>query len=174
MLTISIARKPVAEVNVAQNVTQWGSGAINIDACRVIGIMSLPGSSNIQPTASNVYGNTINATATRRAMEYIRNTPHGRWPPNLFLEHRDGCQRFEGLVAERVRMWVCIPGCPSASLDEQSGVSGYGKLVVGVQRAPRVGRAQYGDMQHTHVGIDHYGDKGGVSRFFPQFKASER
>jgi len=35
LLAITIARKPLSETSVARNVLRWGTGAINIDGCRL-------------------------------------------------------------------------------------------------------------------------------------------
>jgi DNA modification methylase len=58
---IVMARKPLVGT-VAENVLEYGVGAINIDACRV------------EPTVSLTF-----------------EQPSGRWPPNLILTHSAGC-----------------------------------------------------------------------------------
>jgi hypothetical protein len=71
---------------------------------------------------------------------------------------------------ETVADWICIEGCPVAELDRQSGVS---KSTGG-----RVGNAQgvYSNQGRTGWGTGHekgepgFGDTGGASRFFKQFK----
>jgi hypothetical protein len=67
----------------------------------------------------------------------------GRWPANVILDDE-----------------------AAALLDAQSGERKSGPRSVGAARRPRVGRAQYGNMAQSHVGVDNYGDAGGASRFF--------
>lgn len=75
----------------------------------------------------------------------------GRWPANLLLDEDS-----------------------AAVLDAQTGVRGGGGFSVGASRLPRHGRAQYGDMAQSHMGVDNYGDSGGASRFFYCAKASKK
>jgi hypothetical protein len=71
---------------------------------------------------------------------------------------------------EEVLDWVCVEGCPVQELDRQSGVS---KSTGG-----RIGNAQgvYSNQGRTGWGTGHtqgdpgFGDEGGASRFFKQFK----
>lgn len=123
----------------------------------------------------------------------------GRWPPNVLMVHSDGCQkigtrkvdapvinRFEDGMKpfgegaghdytsvqtgdaegkEEIDVWECVEGCPVRSLDDQSGSSksnirrgGEGESLDPTQENWRFKRAEGG-----------YTDKGGASRFFPQF-----
>jgi site-specific DNA-methyltransferase (adenine-specific) len=64
---IVLARKPLAEKTIAANVLKYGTGAMNIDGCRI---------ASSAPVQSN--SNTDNNTA-------------GRWPPNVLLTHSTRC-----------------------------------------------------------------------------------
>jgi site-specific DNA-methyltransferase (adenine-specific) len=66
---IMLARKPLSERSVAANVGRWGTGAINIEACRVGG--------------NGVYGGGKAATTGGHDA--------GRWPPNVLLSHSPDC-----------------------------------------------------------------------------------
>ncbi len=71
---------------------------------------------------------------------------------------------------ETVTVWECAPGCPVAALDLQSGVS--------KSSGGRVGNAQgvYANQGPTGWGTGHmsgdpgFGDTGGASRYFKQFR----
>ena len=78
MEMICLARKPLSEGSVAANVLRFGTGAINIDGCRVetqTGDYDHPGNSGIANNR-NIYGDFANANQSK---------PNGlgRWPANL-------------------------------------------------------------------------------------------
>jgi site-specific DNA-methyltransferase (adenine-specific) len=84
---ICVARKPLSEGTVAANVLKWGTGAINVDGCRIEGEVPKPG--NVNPTnlsgANGIYG--IDKRASRQA-EWEPNKS-GRWPANLIHDGSD-------------------------------------------------------------------------------------
>jgi DNA modification methylase len=92
---IVLARKPISEKTIAENVMKWGTGGLNIDGCRI-------------PTDDNLNGGAYAKQGTPRndgwgmqrggAGEYVQ--PEGRFPANVILDEEAG------------RM-----------LDEQSGIS---------------------------------------------------
>lgn len=71
---IVLARKPLSERTVAANVLRWGTGALNIDGCRVAGV---------KPQVTQ--GINTNATSFNVAKERrVSGDPNeGRWPANL-------------------------------------------------------------------------------------------
>lgn len=80
-----LARKPISEANIAQNVLKWGTGGINVDACRFgygddcwVGPNGITGS-NLTNTGSP-YSTQSNDTVSG---QYIENT-QGRWPANIY------------------------------------------------------------------------------------------
>src|SRR5699024_6653758 len=80
---IVLARKPLAETTVARNVLAPGTGAINVDACRIgTTVETWPksrmygGKSGVSFTSS---AETISAQSTGSA-------PSGRWPANVLLD----------------------------------------------------------------------------------------
>lgn len=78
---IILARKPLTGT-VAANVLEHGTGALNIDGCRIEGLMDgVWGSSN--QSVDN--GRMFNASPDMRE---FRSTPHvaGRWPANVLLD----------------------------------------------------------------------------------------
>ena len=76
---IILARKPLSEKTVAANVLRWGTGAINIDGCRVPGepISTIQGGKKI---SGGNYANREGIGEDRRVK--FENTS-GRWPANL-------------------------------------------------------------------------------------------
>ena len=83
---ITVARKPLIGT-VAENVLAHGTGALNIDGCRVATDENLNGgrySDNKQGDAGNCYGSGINE---RSANDYVQ--PTGRWPANLIHSGED-------------------------------------------------------------------------------------
>jgi len=159
---IVVARKPLAGT-VAANVLAYGTGALNIDACRV-------------PATDKAKFPTGHSKATGAAYaqdEYSKSwtagedrNPAGRWPSNVVLSHvpliEDG-QRVGDACADG-----CVPGCPVAELDAQSGVLTSGKMR---PTRPIGRRSVYGqNAADGYTTVETYGDTGGASRFFPVFR----
>lgn len=80
---IVLARKPL-EGTVAANVAKWGTGALNIDGCRIAG--DVPVFARRGDLMTNVYGSGLGGG--NRTGE----TREGRWPANVLLD--------EGAAAE--------------------------------------------------------------------------
>jgi DNA modification methylase/transcriptional regulator with XRE-family HTH domain len=77
---ICLARKPLSEKSVAANVLKWGTGALNIDGCRIEGVKP-------QVTQGiNTNASSFNVTKERR----LSGDPNeGRWPANLVHDGSD-------------------------------------------------------------------------------------
>lgn len=65
MRVIHLVRKPLEDASVAANVLRHGTGAVDIDGSRI---------------------------AHTESVDFLSNRS-GRWPPNLVIEHRDGCRK---------------------------------------------------------------------------------
>jgi len=78
---ITVARKPLGEKTVAANVLAHGTGAINVDGCRVgITVETWP--------ASRSFGGFMAAhKGTKTPTEETGPIPPGRWPANLILTY---------------------------------------------------------------------------------------
>ena len=150
---ICLARKPLSEKSVAENVLKWKTGGINVDGCRI-------GSDTIK----SVYGGFTNALIDGRdentRKEWIENSKkengqfntsenEGRFPANIILEcicdevikgekgeprisNKKGGSPIFGseLSVDYKGTWPndkgdihTNPMCPCRLLDEQSGVS---------------------------------------------------
>jgi len=77
---IVVARKPLSEKNVALNVLKWGTGGINIDACRI--------------NSSEKLARPINQADNKIYGKYEQfgnpNEPQGRFPANIILDEQAG------------------------------------------------------------------------------------
>lgn len=145
-----VARKPLMGT-VAATVQEHGTGALNIDACRVAGVVptTTQGQSSRQ---GEVYGRD-----QRDQREFVP-AEGGRWPSNLVISHSDGCRQVgtkrvrsnaredkgSGMgyhgddsprgawgsgEEETTAAWECEKDCPVRLLDEQSGERPTGKVV---------------------------------------------
>jgi hypothetical protein len=157
-----VVRKPPSGT-VAANVLAYGTGALNIDACRTQwdDASLAKDSARRQTPRTDITGGHL---LTGAASGYVgdASSPPGRWPTNVVLSHA-GNDVDGDLCAEG-----CVPGCPVAELDRQSGtVASTGTPY----RAPRPGIASSGGYGGGGVGKGVqgplYSDTGGASRFFP-------
>lgn len=140
---IVIARKPLIGT-VAQNVLEHGTGAINVDGCR-IGTTVETWPSSRAWGAGYVPGGDRSADAT----QHTGSTPPGRWPANVTLDET-----------------------AATILDEQSGIQKDGVAVNrnrGETRPQTVTNVP--KRIHSHEDIT-FGGNGGASRFFYTAKAS--
>ena len=94
MKVIHVLRKPCSESPVAANVLKHGTGALNVNGCRVEGAPRVPGT--VRPGgAPSGAGSTLTGNSRDRQMAYAAQPPEGRWPANIVLQHLGGC-RCEG------------------------------------------------------------------------------
>lgn len=146
---IVLARKPLAEKTVARNVLAHGTGAINVDACRIA-----TDEDTGRAQGSDIRGGNW-VSSTRKSSYVSVGSPDGRWPANVLLDHHAAA-------------WV----------DEQSGVQRDG-VAVNRNKNPDIEKPHtvYGGgwMNGDRPDIT-YGGGGGASRFFYSAKApkSER
>ncbi|ALA46424.1 hypothetical protein PBI_RUFUS_60 [Mycobacterium phage Rufus] len=144
---IVVARKPLVGT-VAANVLEHGTGALNIDACRIgDGSESQGPRDSSEPSATRRYTSSgaVNIAATPGPRG---GSPSGRWPTNVVLDDTQ-----------------------AAELDKQSGNLPGGVTV----RRNMHGQEQnangiYGSRKRYASEDFTYGDSGGASRFFPVFK----
>jgi site-specific DNA-methyltransferase (adenine-specific) len=187
---IVVARKPLAGT-VAATVLEWGTGALNIDACRVGTTVETWPKSRAHPTDSRDLRFSYTGSETETVSTGA--APAGRWPANVLLTHSADCEqtgtaeerltRNTGVftdqkqadgwgtrrpetetVASAVAVWACAPGCPVAELDRQSGTS---KSTSGGTSGGGRSVAMSGGAFRTRPRRGH-DDAGGASRFFPR------
>jgi len=153
---VVVARKPL-EGTVAANVLKHGTGAMNIDGCRIEsgGEHMVKG---IVTKRTAVMGDERTASAAgmyAAGASFIpTNHPGGRWPANIILSHGPDCGE-DG----------CVPGCPCAAMDAQSGVS---KSTGGKFSGSNALGQDSGWNAHNNrpVEINRPADAGGASRYF--------
>jgi hypothetical protein len=152
---IIVARKPF-KGTVAANVLAHGTGALNIDACRVPrGMVAERGEAWARS------GHTAKPDADKIAAppgDGINIHPLGGWPGNVVLTHDARCGD------------TCHPTCPVAVLGEQSGSSNSSESV----------RKNTGAVQSFAKGKEYpregggHSDSGTAARYFNQSRWSER
>lgn len=147
---IVLARKPLTGT-VAGNVLAHGTGALNIDGCRV------GSEQRMNPPAGNKPGGASYVMSVIGMPQDVEPRPaEGRWPPNILLSHSADCAQS------------CASDCPVGELDRQSGIS----KSSGGANGGKLGVRVYGKFDNETIGANAggLGDTGGASRFFPVFK----
>lgn len=162
---VIVARKPLIGT-VAANVQQHGTGALNIDGCRITTSDNLNGGTYSGGKRNPVPGDTRSSKAAGRYGEDGRLTPEdfqqpaGRWPPNILLSHAPECDK------------TCAEDCPVAEMDRQSGFL----HASGNKKDTGAGKDANYDASSFHVSYqgralrDYQDGGGGASRFFPVFR----
>jgi site-specific DNA-methyltransferase (adenine-specific) len=102
MEPITMARKPF-KATVAQNVQEWGTGAINIDGCRIPCDESRP---NIISTASLPIKNALGGSLNGSRKEGMTDSP--RWPANVM--HDGSAEVLQGM-GEAARFFYTPKAC---------------------------------------------------------------
>jgi DNA modification methylase len=144
---IVVARKPLGEKTVAENVLTHGTGGLNIDASRISGLTEKEMNWTPQRQHSD---NPIQMGGAKTGDVISMYKPGGRWPANLILDE---------YTAEL--------------LDEQSGQLKSGKLKPDAYQKERDNSSIFaGAGVFEHKGYE--ADSGGASRFFYVAKASKR
>ena len=152
------ARKPLSEKTVAANVIRHGTGAINVDACRVA---AMPGD---YTHLGNDLGKRDDETDWRFQKRQVEPHAVGRWPANVVLSHAATAEGDDACADG------CVEGCAVAELDRQSGTSTSPPVGSFVRQKPRESGSMAGGMSHDADKPNGYGDSGGSSRFFPVFR----
>jgi site-specific DNA-methyltransferase (adenine-specific) len=99
MEPITMARNPF-KATVAQNVQEWGTGAINIDGCRI-------GEEEIK-TCAKVPGKSFNSLAPVGFNGCEESTHLGRWPANVM---HDGSTEILQGMGEAARFFYTPKAC---------------------------------------------------------------
>ena len=196
-MIITLLRKPL-EGTVADNVLKHGCGAINIDATRVgsevmvsramgsLGVMHDDNweSKPIEPTESTgrwpsnfilIHKEGCELKGTKKVKS------NGHWTQKANIgkfyeggwssqEIDEGNKMSDEDGKETVSNWACVEGCPVKSLDAQTGVLHSGKDV-----NPTTSKVSgfFGKTDNYYSSESNYGDSGGASRFFKQFKKED-
>jgi site-specific DNA-methyltransferase (adenine-specific) len=200
---ICVARKPISEKTIAENVLRWGTGGINIDGCRIgtdDKLQKLVNDGN-----KNLFDNSRKEPLSQgKKIEFV-DAGEGRFPANFIIEctcdevipgNKGEVKKSNGRVRENHKYNSVgnmgsydgegtidnyndkgdihtNPDCPCRLLDEQSGIL---KGVVGNKRIS--GPKQIFNETGTSVEKQLYDigtpDSGGASRFFYVAKVSKK
>lgn len=146
-----LVRKPLAGT-VAANVQEHGTGALNIDACRINPGEPVVGGGN----GLAAHGGRFESGETNGTRPLSEPHAEGRWPANLVLSHTEWCEAS-----------ACLPGCPVALLDAQSGTLRSGSLNP-THRRNAENKVFGKDNRIGGPGTknDYQPNEGGASRFF--------
>jgi DNA modification methylase len=143
---IVVARKPLVGT-VAQNVLEHGTGALNIDGCRIGATVETWPSSRARPINSrDLHHNYTNSGG--QTVE-TGQAPPGRWPANVTLDDE-----------------------AASVLDHQSGLQKDGTTYLD-NRTHHYNASSY-MITDSRTGTRGYGGQGGASRFFYTVKASRK
>lgn len=160
-----LARKPL-DGTVGGNFQRHGTGALNVDGCRVAGdpVPARPATHTGEHEAwQRPWKSDSAAVAARQERKdesAAKATALGRWPAHLVLSHGAGCG--DG----------CAPGCPVAELDRQSGdMHGAGFAQPKQEKWANQSNAVYGKGVGSGPNGARFGDTGTASRFFATFAA---
>jgi site-specific DNA-methyltransferase (adenine-specific) len=151
-----LARKPLSEKSVADNVIKHGTGAINIDACRIEGDVKHPDTmpdfrdqGEQSKAAIGVdklsFGQTSNAKRKQLSDSDLLDTQRGRWPSNVM---HDGSEQIQEIF-------------PETSSTEVS------------RERTHKGIWTAGELADTEQFMPAYGDQGNASRYFYCAKTSK-
>jgi len=94
---ITVARKPLIGT-VAENVLEHGTGALNIDGCRVEASEGRPLIKSKSEVSLHAFGNGLNGSRCAGV------TTQGRWPANLI---HDGSDEVAEVFGDPVRFFYC-------------------------------------------------------------------
>ena len=143
---IVMARKPLSEKTVVDNVLEWGTGGINIDESR---LEAKPRKTGTKPTSDEPSGsgNSLQGSSKNRQAEYDGQNI-GRFPANIIFDEEAG-----------------------KLLDEQSGISKCTATNIGYTNPEE--QDDFFKGLKNKVTVRH-NDEGGASRFFYCPKTSKK
>ena len=198
-MIITILRKPL-DGSVADNSLKHGCGALNIDATRVkhnedIKVIKAQETGNLVFGQSGRYEDTTELKPEGRwPANFILNhkkgceikgtkkvKSNGHWTQKANIgkfyeggwshqEIDEGNKLSDDENNEKVADWDCEEGCPVKILDEQSGVSKSTGGRIGNKGGAYSHLGETGFKNNAVKGDPGFGDSGGASRFFKQFK----
>ncbi len=140
---VVLARKPLSEKSVAANVLKWGTGAINVDGCRI-------GNGEARQSMTGGMGRKASPVYGQFARDEVQDiiTTQGRWPANLI---HDGSEEV-------------LAGFPDSG-------NGNGQATI-AKRERNKGWCNSSPGEGVSA-IDNFGDSGSAARFFAAFPLTE-
>jgi site-specific DNA-methyltransferase (adenine-specific) len=147
---IVLARKPLCGTG-AENVLRFGTGALNIEACRIEtaddlngGAYAMKGNRQVSPSLHP--GSGMNQPGKTTGKPFVQ--PSGRWPANVCHDGSD-------------EVVAAFPEAP-------------GQIARARADGKDVGNAVYAPLRHITKSPDPRGDKGSAARFFYSAKATQQ
>lgn len=195
-MIITLLRKPL-EGSVADNALKHGCGAINIDDTRIKGESTVTKhyarshfGRNSKEQESYVTGSELGRWPANFILIHLegcelkgtkkikggtvgKNSEINESKTGISMNNSTGgihrVSHVDEEGKEEVEDWACVEGCPVKELDQQSGHLKSGEMKADSYK-------QWGKHGIYGEGKEHpatyYGDEGGASRFFKQFKGS--
>jgi len=193
---ICLARKPLSEKSIAENVLKWGTGGINIDGCR-INYLNDKDKEGAKWGSDENSGSYFTGLESRGLKNNLANN-EGRFPANIILEcicdevikGESGERKPRKKVNDHNENSIfgiggvgienydyndrgdihTNPSCPCLLLDEQSGIVSQGHWPKGSTK----GFGEFGGGESIYEGVGPKDKtKSGASRFFYQAKVSK-
>jgi len=160
---ICLARKPLSEKNIAENILKWGTGAINIDESRIGFADDEDKDSAVWGRGTDIGGGNFVGSTKSSGKTNVEPNKAGRWPANVILSHHQNC-------VDEIQEWKCVDDCPIKILNDQAPSTGAVSMIK---------KGSYGVSQNTYNDYAYKGDDGrtfrgditGASRFFYCAKA---
>jgi len=161
-MIIHVLRKPLVST-VAQNALTHGTGALNIDGCRITTSDNLNGGAYAQKGSERNDGWRMK----RDQLAGTFNQPTGRWPANLVLNHLPDCIASG---SKTVKANGHFPANRNKGGISTTGHSGQTGLVESVNREENVSASRSACQAQCPVERLDSQDAGGASRFFQHVK----
>ena len=136
---ICVAQKPLSEKTFAENILKWGTGAFNIDACRILHNEPIKKTKR-QARNDNTLFNNSSCGFKSENLTMASPDPKGRFPTNVILDE-ETAKYLDKIYGNHKS------GSNCTRTKEQMFVE-------------HKGNGNAGDVQIT------YGDEGGISRFY--------
>ena len=158
---ICMARKPLNEKTIAENVLRWNTGGININDCRV-GFANQ--ADEKESKTKNQHGNFGSGQRNNKIygedlQDRTNYNATGRFPANLIWSHSPNCQPG-----------ICTPDCPIWEF-AKAGVTKSGAMKREVSAYE--GESTTGFLRGRSGPSNQRGDSGSVSRFFKSCQFTE-
>ena len=114
-----LARKPLRENTIGDQLLSTGTGVLNIDECRIGSTKRVPGGLS-RTNGITLVGSENGSLRHEVGSEGGHNPNLGRWPSNVTLEHGIDCKMVVGNPTSQTTevadasqsTWNCSPSCP--------------------------------------------------------------
>ena len=152
---IVMARKPLEKgLTIAQNVQKWGTGGINIDACRVDSNDARPLIESKSEPTNNAYGNGLNGSKSNGT------TTQGRFPANLIHDgsnevvslfpNSGGGKRVVGGTPRKTEGHIATGSPDRSNAVMNIGDSGSASRFFYCAKASKKDRTEHGRVNNNH------------------------